>query len=870
MTCRAAAFFLLAAFAAACTGAAPGFNPVSPAAMLDLGNRGDGPCDVYRGPALLATVPPGTWVTVPNLPGPRITLTARCGGQRFDAVVDLDGDAPRWVVGAAAQPMPMAPARLRLVNRTKLDFDLRGPAGHLGTLLAGASRRLGGLPPGRIRLHLVEREGRGSWELPVDAAGGAWTTVEVDPSRGRLVLRNDSSEPVMVTAGERIKRRLSPGETAAIEGLSPGTWRVKARLLQTRRVVTAATTISAGAETAWTVSRSSAAVVVRNFTDETMDVSIRGKAIGVAEPGGEISVADLTTGVARFTATGRSTGIRLEKDEDLASGATHRWELSKGAGLVTLVNAFAEEVEIYLDGVRSLALGPGLEVTLSLPAGTHQVGWSSPLTDSAGSTTAEISSSLARRITLGPGDARLLVTNRLDGAVVIYLGGRFQERMAPGDRLTLCGLMAGTQLLEAIEEGGFRRIHRRRVDLAPGERGIWEIQPRTFILVLENAAGEDVRALGDLASLVPDLAAGAAARAVVPAGLLKAVFSGKRTGLLYQHDLNGAEGEEHRWTIPRPMGTLVVTNSTALEVTLFEVEQEIATIGPQGRATLDDLAPGAHTIRAQAGAILLGHKDLLVRPGSEFLWDLRPAHGKVRVVNRTVDEVLLFQDGQPTGRLFAGAETTLKDMPLYPVELRAVHPVSGASRAIEITPSTESPPAWFIEPEDGQVEVRGLKGRSGELRLDDGTAVSFDGTRDRVFLSLPPGWHDIRILLPGDNDPDVRRLRVFPGQTTALDLDGTHFALEVDNRLDVPLMVEMDGHVKATIPGRQSERLEGLEPGVRRFRALRKDKDGSGEVWLLREVTFQGGRTYRWTVPLDSDVGPGKAFPQGGHEAVPR
>lgn len=856
MTCRAAAFFLLAASAAACTGApqAPDFNPASPAAMLDLGNRGDGPCDVYRGPALLATVPPGAWVTVPNLPKPRVTLTARCGGQRIDAVVDLDGDAPRWVVGAAVQPMPMAPARLRLVNRTKLDFDLRGPAGHLGALLARATRRLGGLPPGRTHLRLVEREGRGSWELPVEAAGGAWTTIEVDPGRGRLVLRNDSSEPVVVTAGERIKRRLSPGETAAIEGLSPGTWRVEARLLQTRRVVTAATTISAGAETAWTVSRSSAAVVVRNLTDEAMEVSIRGKAVGVAEPGGEITVADLTTGAARLTAAGRGTGIRLEKGETLMPGATHRWELSKGAGLVTLVNAFAEEVEIYLDGVRSLALGPGAGVTLSLPAGTHTVGWSSPLTDTAGSTTAEISSSLSRRITLGPGDARLSVTNRLDGTVVIYLGGRFQERLAPGDRLTLCGLVAGTQLLEAIEEGGFRRIHRRRIDLAPGERATLEILPRSFSLVLENATGEDVRALGELAPLVPDLAAGAAARAVVPAGLVNAVFSGKRTGVLYQHDLHGAEGEEHCWTIPRPTGTLVVTNSTAREVTLHEAEREIAALGPQGRATLDDLAPGPHTIRARAGTIFLGHKDLLVRPGSEFLWDLRPAHGKVRVVNRTVDEVLLFQDGQPTGRLFAGTETTLKDMPLSPVELRAVHPVSGASRAIEITPSTESPPAWFIEPEDGQVEIRGLKGRSGELRPDEGAAVSFDGTRDRVFLSLLPGWHDIRILLSGDDDPDVRRLRVFPGQTTAFDLGGTRFALEVSNRLDVPLVLEVDDHAIATIPGGERERLEGLEPGVRRFRARRQDKDGSGEVWLLREVTFQGGRTYRWTVPLDEEV----------------
>ena len=97
-------------------------------------------------------------------------------------------------------------------------------------------------------------------------------------------------------------------------------------------------------------------------------------------------------------------------------------------------------------------------------------------------------------------------------------------------------------------------------------------------------------------------------RAEVPAGLLKAVFTGKRTGLLYQHDLQGAEGEEHRWTIPRPMGTLVVTNSTAREVTLREAEREIATLAPQGRATLDDLH-GDLGLSTAAAAVQVAHAD---------------------------------------------------------------------------------------------------------------------------------------------------------------------------------------------------------------------------------------------------------------------
>ncbi len=855
MILRQAAPLLVVLALAACSAPAPmdAPEPTAPAAILDLGNRSEVPCDVYRGRALLATVPPGEWVSMPNLPGPRVALSARCGGARFDAEVDLTGDGPRWVVGTAERPMPQAPARLWLINQSRLDYDIHLPTGRLGSLLGGAERRVGGLAPGALRIRLVERQGRGSWEFTRDAVSGAWTKLEVDPLRGRLVLRNDSPEPAQIRVGERLGRRVSPGETLALDGLSPGAWRVEAKLLQSHRTVAAALTVVAGSEVTWTVSRESSAMEISNRTDEVMVVSIRGEQVGEVEPGETLSVRDLTTGVANLFATARDSGIGLEKDETLVPGATHHWELSKGAGLLTLVNAFAEEVEVSLDGVRSLALTPAGEVTLSLPAGEHRVGWSSALTRASGRTRVEISSARSQRVTLGPGSARVSVTNRLDGAVALYLGGRFQARLAETERVTLCGLMAGSQLLEAVEEGGLQRVHRRKLRIGSGARAAWEILPRTFTLVVENSTGEPLRALGDLETLLTEVDAGDTVRVTAPAGALRAVFAGKRSGVLYPHEVQAREGEEHRWTVPPPRGSLVVTNSTGREVTLSEAEREIARIPVDGRIDLSDLAPGPHTMRARAAGLLLGHKDFLVLPGSEFLWDLRPAYGRVRVVNRTDDEILLFQDDQPTGRLFSGGETTLKNMPLAPVALRAVHPVSGVARAIRLTPSAESPPTWFIEPDAGQIEVRGLEGSAGELRPDEGAAVGFLGDVDRVFLTLSPGWHDVRILLEAGGDPDVRRVRVFAGQTTAITLGGSRFSLDVVNDLEGPLVVEVDGQVVETVPGGATRRLLGLEPGERRFRA--RPAAGGAEVWLLREVSFQGGRTYRWTVPLEPGAG---------------
>ncbi len=92
MTLRPVAL-LLALTLAACSTPAPviGIGPVTPATTLDLGNRSDVVCDVYRGRALLATVPPGEWVSMPNLAGSRVALTAHCGEDRFDAEVDLGG-----------------------------------------------------------------------------------------------------------------------------------------------------------------------------------------------------------------------------------------------------------------------------------------------------------------------------------------------------------------------------------------------------------------------------------------------------------------------------------------------------------------------------------------------------------------------------------------------------------------------------------------------------------------------------------------------------------------------------------------------------------------------------------------------------------
>ncbi|MFH1529336.1 MAG: hypothetical protein ABIK09_01235 [Pseudomonadota bacterium] len=846
---------LLALTLVACSAPAPvaGPGPGAQVVTLDLGNRSDVTCDVYRGRALLATIPSGEWVSVPNLPGPRVALSARCGKDRFDAEVDLDGDGPRWVVGTAQRPMPPAPARIRLLNRTSQDYDLHSATGRLGSLLGGAERHMGGVAPGALRIRLVEREGRGSWELPVEAASGAWTQVEVDPPRGRLVLQNDSPEPARIRVGERLERRLSPGERVALDDLSPGAWRIEAHLLQSQRIVAAAVTVVAGGEAVWSVSRESAAVEVRNLTDEPVAVTIRGETVGRIEPGTGLSVRDLSTGVAELVATGEKTGVHMQKSETLVPGATHLWELSTGAGLLTLLNAFSDEAEVYLDGVRSLALGPAGEVTLSLPAGEHDVGWSSALTESSGHVQVEISSAHAQRVSLGPGSARVAVTNRLDSPVALYLGGRFQARVATGERVTLCGLMAGSQLLEAIEEGDLRRVHRRKMDLRSEAWAAWEILPRTFTLVVTNATGEDLRPLGDLKSLVPELQGGETARLAAPVGALRCVFAGKRTGVLYQHEVRGVEGAEHKWTVPLPVGTLVVTNSAGREVTLFEAEREVARLAVDGRVVLDALTPGHHSLRARAEGLLLGIKDFLVLPGSEFLWDLRPAYGRVRVVNRTDGDVLLFQDDQPTGGLYAGAETTLEDMPLAPVALRAVLPASGTARAIRITPSAESPPTWFIESDAGQLEVRGLEGHGGELRPDQGTPLRFDGDRDRVFLPLAPGWHDVRILLEDGGEPDVRRVRVFAGQTTAITLGGTRFSLEVVNSLEGALQVELDGRVLATVSGGATERLAGLEPGVRRFLARRKS--GGAEIWLLREVIFEGGRTYRWTVPLEPGDG---------------
>ena len=853
MSVRTAALLLVLALAACSAPAtSPGPGPAELAAILDLGNRSNGPCDVYRGKALLATVSPGEWVSLPNLSGARVKFRARCGAEVFDVEVELGGDSPRWVVGTAQRAMPAAPARLWLTNRTALDFEVYLATGRLGSLLAGAERRVGGLPPGPLRVRLVEREGRGSWEFPLEAGSGAWTRLEVDPPRGRLVLQNDSPEPVQIKVGERLGRRLSPGEHLILEDLSPGPWRIEATLVQSRRVVSAALTVAAGADATWAVSRESAALDVRNLTDEPMAIAIRGEAVGLVAPGEELAIRDLSTGVARLTAIGQGTEVRMVKDETLVAGATHQWELSTGAGLLALTNAFPEEIEVYLDGVRSLALGAGGEVTLSLAAGEHRVGWSSALTNASGRTRVEVSSAHARRVTLGPGSARVEVTNRLHGPVALYLGSRFQARLPVGESVTLCGLMAGTRLLEAVEETGLRRVHRRTLELNPGGRGAWEILPRTFDLVIENRTGEDLRALGDLEALLPEITAGNTARVDTPVGTFRGVFVGKRTGLLYQHDLEGSEGAEHRWTVPHPVGTLVVANSAGCEVALFESEREIARIPPGGRATLDDLPPGPHSLRARADGLLLGQKDFLVRPGSAFLWDLRPTYGRVRIVNRTDNEILLIYEGQPTGRLFAGAETTLNDLPLFPVTLRAVHSASGAARGIRITPSAESPPTWFIEPDTGQLEVRGLEGHEGELRPDEGAAVPFDGSHDRVFLALTPGWHDVRIVSMEGGAPDVRRVRVYAGQTTAISRHGARFALEVINNLEEVLVVEVDDRVVATVPGGGETRIEDLEVGIRRFRARRES--GGGESWLLREVTFQGGRTYRWTVPLEPGV----------------
>jgi len=852
MTLRSAAPLIFALLLAACSASAPaaGPGPASPAAILDLGNRSDTACDVYRGRALLATIPPGEWVSMPNLSGVRVALSARCGPERFDAEVELEGAGPRWVVGKAERPMPPAPARLHIVNRTALDFEIRLSTGRLGSLLAGVERRIGGLAPGSLRLRVTALDGRGSWELPFEAESGRWTRIEVDPPRGRLVLRNDSPEPAVFKVGERLERRLSIGDTLVLNDLSPGAWRVEARLLQSRRSVAAALTVDADRDATWSVSRESAALEVCNFTDEPMAISCRGTEVGVVAPGDELAVADLSTGVAQIAATGRETGVRLEKNETMMPGATHRWELSKGAGLLTLLNVFPEQVEVFLDGVRSLALGPGGEVTLSLPAGDHALGWSSPtVTHGSGRAAVEVSSARAQRVTLGPGSARVSVTNHLDAPVALYIGGRFQARLDRGARVTLCGLMAGSQLLEAVEEAGLRRVHRRTLELDAGDSTAWEVLPRVFGLVIENATGEALRALGDLKSLLSEVAAGDTARVSAPAGALRGVFAGKRTGVLYQHEVRGREGEEHRWIVPQPVGALVVTNSAGREVTLFEAEREVARIAAGNRLKLDEIAPGAHSLQARAGGLLMGRKDFLVRPGSEFLWDLRPAYGRVRVVNRTGGEILLFYNGQPTGRLFAAAETTLKDLPLSPVALRAVHPVSGAARGIRLTPSAESPPTWFIEPDTGQLEVRGLEGHAGELRPDEGAAIPFDGSRDRVFLALSPGWHDLRILRADSTEPDVRRVRVFAGQTTAVALGGTRFELEVINGFEEAVVVEMDGRVIATVPGGGVERLTDLEPGLRRFRA-RREAPGS-EQWLLREVTFLGGRTYKWRVPLE-------------------
>ena len=376
----------------------------------------------------------------------------------------------------------------------------------------------------------------------------------------------------------------------------------------------------------------------------TFDVAVSTVLVNVVNESGEVLLAppglrpqgeDVATGTSRVY--GLPIGNRVLHFIGQRSGQSyftrmtltaqdHRpreWVVHPLEGAVQVFNQTEEPQSVQVDGEPRVVVPAGKDRLIRVSAGPHRLVAIGERSSDAIEGSLLVRAEATHPFEIRPRLGTIRVQNLTSETLDLRLGDQPLGFVAAGGITTYGPWSPGRRHLAA--QGRWSHvIYEVDVEVAPGRREVWEIQPARGALLVRNLRDEDMRVVVDAEARGTAIAHGEL-RIEVPLGFHVIELFGKDTQALFERRMRVRADRTYTLDAPAGPASLVVRNHlpTALELMLDERSRGTVPAGGEVRIPIREL--GRVTVYARVpGEKARFQRRLVFDDDREQTWDIGP------------------------------------------------------------------------------------------------------------------------------------------------------------------------------------------------------------------------------------------------------
>ncbi len=545
-----------------------------------------------------------------------------------------------------------------------------------------------------------------------------------------------------------------------------------------------------------------AALEVVNRTALSWEIALNGWTLGVVPPGDRRIFRHLRPGDWPLSAHRPLYTTKRHRTQGVAARTTV-WEIlpppdrtplavPPALGAIRVRNPTERDLLLQVDDgpVRSLLAGDTRRLD-DIPAGTRSLHVRAPGTRYHRAVPVAVLGGEITAVEAPVEVGRLEVSNTTGEAVRILIDGI--ERRTVADRVVarIDDLLVGVHDLRAVG-AVTRRESLRRVEIAADAVLEWDLSAASGRVRLRNRTGERLALAVDGAPR-GELATGAdASFEDIPLGRRLVTAEGKTTSYRWSAELPVVAGHARTWTIREDAGTLRVRNELqdTLEVRLGG--RVLGTVPPDAERFFDDIPGGkqAFSVFGRRSKRIV-RRTLDVTPAESVTWEVRTPEARLHVRNRTPEDVIVYADRRPLGRVKSGEELVFTQLPTGDRLLEARGVVSKEVNRQART-FAEDVQIWDIARSAGRVRIVNASGETLVARpgLLGRQGVASGATAD---VLLPVGHRILHLIGQRSGESYHKRLEIRADETLEWRVGALSGVLHVFNRTAEAQRVAIDG-----------------------------------------------------------------------------
>ena len=483
---------------------------------------------------------------------------------------------------------------------------------------------------------------------------------DLTASRGRLVLTNRTGDLLTVRIDDAARGELADGKSIELDDVPLGLRHIVATGRSTGFRWSADVPLNAGHVSSWTLRDDAGTAFLDNHLTEVIQLRRGDELLARIEPGEALFLDELRAGSQKLTVFGERSRTLDRRSLTISPARTAFWRVATPQARVHVRNQKPEPVVVYADQ-RPLGRVPagGEVIFTQVPPGNR-------LLEARGEESEHVTRS-RRELRL---DA-IVVWDVEESTGQVHIANRSGETLTlpPALRPQAPEVRDGQDITVRVPIG-HRIVHLvgkrsnqsyfKRLTIRTAAIVDWEIGRLSGMLEVFNRTAEVQRVHVDNDPPF-DVAPRRMHSIALPAGAHRLVAVGGRTGNAHEGTVVVRARASHPWEVTPSRAHLRITNSTRETLDLRRDGGTLGRVGPGESATFGPWAPKTYTINAQgrwSRAIYEARIELV--GGRVERWEVHPARGSIRVLNRRDEAVRVLVGGEPRAVVPANSEAALE------------------------------------------------------------------------------------------------------------------------------------------------------------------------------------------------------------------